>query len=141
MSGLKTGDTTAIQTMRVKVRMSNAGIQLDDIYSVMPALGETSGSGTISPSGQLALRLTAKVTTAQGLGKVGVGLLTKLNGTAGSAATSAAATGVPVIVTGTASNPVITADVSGVMKANANALLGKGKQGLGSVKGIFGKKN
>jgi AsmA protein len=141
MSGLKTGDTTAIQTMRVKVLMSNAGIQLSDIYSVMPALGETSGSGTISPSGQLALRLTAKVTTAQGLGKVGVGLLTKLNGTAGSAATSAAATGVPVIVTGTASNPVITADVSGVMKANANALLGKSKQGLGSFKGLFGKKN
>ena len=138
MGGVKTGDTTVVDALRLNFRLSNAGIEVNDIYSSMPALGEASGSGTVSPSGALSFRMTAKVTTAQGLGKAGVGILTKLNGTAGGAAKSAAATGVPVIVTGTASNPVITADVSGVMKANANALLGKSKQGLGS---LFGKKN
>jgi hypothetical protein len=52
------------------------------------------------------------------------------------------ATGIPINITGTAENPVITADVNGLVKGNAAALRSKGaailnKTGLSK---LFGKK-
>jgi AsmA protein len=142
MGGIKTGDTTAIQKLRLNLTATNSGIKTDNVYALMPAVGEATGNGTISPSGALAYRLVVKVTTASGIGKIGVGLLTKLNGMASSAATAAAAEGVPMQVTGTASDPIITADVSGLMHRNASTLFGKGqKSNAGTLlKGLFGKK-
>jgi AsmA protein len=133
MGGIKTGDTTAIQKLRLNVRASDLGLKVDKIDAVIPAVGEATGSGTISPNGALSFRLIVKVTTASGLGKVGVGLLTKLNGMAGSTAKSGAGKGVPMRVTGTANDPVITADVNGLMRRNASALGDK-------LKNLFGKK-
>jgi AsmA protein len=142
MSGVKTGDILAIQTMRANVRVSKAGIEANDVYSNLPALGESSGSGTVAPNGAMNFRMVAKVTTAHGLGKAGVDILTKLNSTAANSAKTAAANGVPVTITGTADNPVITADVSGVVKANASALGGQADQILKKtgLAGLFGKK-
>jgi uncharacterized protein YigE (DUF2233 family) len=45
-----------------------------------------------------------------------------------------AAQGVPMLVTGTANNPVITADVSGLLRRNTSTVLGKAKH-------LFGKKS
>jgi AsmA protein len=135
MGGVKTGDTTAIQTSRADIRMSKTGIEATNIYANLPALGESTGSGTVSPAGALNFHMIANVTTAQGLGKAGVSLLTKLNSTAGSVGKSAAATGIRVTITGTADNPVITADVGSVVKDNATQILNK--TGLA---GLFGKK-
>lgn len=142
LGGIKTGDATDIHTLRLNLHSSSAGIATDNIYADMPAVGQATGSGTVSPAGALDYNLVVKVNTAQGLGKAGVGLLTKLNGFAGSTAQSAAANGVPMRVTGTASNPVITADVSGLMKRNVNAIFGTGKKGsAGSLlQGLFGKR-
>jgi len=109
----------------------------------MPAVGEATGSGTVSPAGALNYRLIVKVTTAQGIGKAGVGLLTKLNSLAGSAAKATAASGVPMLVTGTATDPIITADVKGLVQRNASTLFGQTKKAnpMGAIKGLFGKKN
>jgi AsmA protein len=134
MGGIKTGDTTVIQKLNLNVRASTAGLKVDKIDAVMPAVGEATGSGTISPNGALSFRLIVKVTTASGLGKVGVGLLTKLNGMAGSAAKNGAVKGVPMRVTGTANYPVITADVNGLMRKNASTLGGKLKRLFGGKK-------
>jgi hypothetical protein len=57
-----------------------------------------------------------------GLGKVGVGLLTKLNGSGG-------ASGVPLRATGTPGEPYITADVGGLMGKKTK-----------SIASFFGKK-
>ena len=135
MGGVKTGDITVIDTSRADIRMSKAGTEANNIYANLPALGESTGSGTVSPAGALNFHMIAKVNTAQGLGKAGVGLLTKLNSTAGTAGKSAATTGIPINITGTAENPVITADVSGLVKANASQILEK--TGLSA---LFGKK-
>ncbi len=51
--------------------MSKAGTEATNIYANLPALGESTGSGTVSPAGALNFRMVAKVTTAQGLGKAG----------------------------------------------------------------------
>ena len=61
LSGVKAGDTTEIEKLRVNVRVTNGGIVANDIYSVMPAVGELNGSGTISAANQLDFNLVAKV--------------------------------------------------------------------------------
>jgi AsmA protein len=123
LSGLKTGDTTNIEKLQLKFRTTNAGTQLDDIYAIIPAMGELEGSGTISPATDLDLQLTVKVNSAAGIGKVGVGLLTKLNKLAHPAGKEPAAKGVPMTVRGTESDPIITADVRGLLHRDKAALL------------------
>jgi hypothetical protein len=96
----------------------------------------------VSPSGALNFHLISKVTSAKGLNKVGVNILTKLNRTSASAKPSTA-NGIPINITGTAENPVITADVNGLVKGNAATLRSKGTDILNKtgLKKIFGKKN
>jgi AsmA protein len=142
LGGIKTGDTTAIDISRADVRITKSGSESSNIYSVLPALGESTGSGTVSPSGQLNFHLISKVTNAKGLNKVGINILTKLNST--SAATKpSTATGIPINITGTAENPVITADVDGLVKGNAATLRSKGADFLNKtgLSNLFHKKN
>jgi hypothetical protein len=96
----------------------------------------------VSPSGELNFHLISKVTSAKGLNKVGVNILTKLNGTSASAKPSTAS-GIPINITGTAENPVITADVNGLVKGNAAALRSKGAHIFNKavLSNLFGKKN
>jgi AsmA protein len=112
LSGLKKGDTTNFDRLYVNVRVANAGVLVDDIDAVIPEMGELTGSGTVSPAHQLDFNLVAKVASAKGIGKVGVVLLTKLNGSDGS---SRNASGVPMHVTGTPDDPYITTDVGGIV--------------------------
>jgi AsmA protein len=136
MGGIKTGNTVDITISRANMRVTKAGSQTTNIYSVLPALGESTGSGTVSPSGQLNFHLISKVTSAKGLNKVGVNILTSLNNSSASKKPSNAQ-GIPINITGTAENPVITADVGSVMKGNATAIKNKT---TGVFNKIFGKK-
>jgi AsmA protein len=141
LGGIKTGDTLDIAISSADVRITKAGSETTNIYSVLPALGESTGSGTVSPSGELNFHLISKVTSAKGLNKVGINLLTKLNSSS-AADKPSTATGIPINITGTAENPIITADVSGLLKGNVAALRSKGagilnKTGLSN---LFGKK-
>ena len=138
---IKTGDTTVIDISRADMRISKSGSETTNIYSVLPALGESTGSGTVSPSGALNYHLISTVANAKGLNKIGVNILTKLNST--SAATKpSTAIGIPINITGTAENPVITADVNGLVKGNAAALRSKGADILNKTgfSKLFGKK-
>ena len=128
-----TGNVTNIQALRVQLQVAKNGITANNIFLSMPAIGEAVGDGTVSPSGALNFKLKMKVDTSRGVGGKAMGLLTKVNGTAGKTAGEAAATGLPVTITGTSSNPIITPDVGGMMKAN-------GKQLSNSLTGLFGIK-
>jgi AsmA protein len=110
LSGVKTGDTTEIEKLRANVRVTNGGIVAEGIYAVIPAVGELNGKGTISAANQLDFNLVAKVTSASGIGKVGAGLFSALNGGSGTNS------GVPLHITGTPDEPYITANVGGVLK-------------------------
>ena len=125
LGGIKTGDNTAIEISRADMRITKSGSETTNIYSVLPALGESTGSGTVSPSGALDFHLISKVTSAKGLNKVGVDILTKLNSTS-AAAKPSDAIGIPISITGTAENPVIAADVNGLLKGNAARLRSEG---------------
>ena len=141
LGGIKTGDTLDIDDSRADIRITKAGSESTNIYSLLPARGESTGSGTVSPEGQLNFHLISKVTSAKGLNKVGISILTKLNNSS-AADKPSTASGIPINITGTAENPVITADVSGLVKGNEAALRSKGagllnKTGLSK---LFGKK-
>ncbi len=127
MSGLKTGDTTTIDKLRMNVHITNAVVVVDKIDAVIPAVGELTGSGTVTSPDRLDFNLVARIESAQGIGKVGAGLLTKLNGSGGTSRNTA---GVPLRVIGTPENPNITADVGGIVqkkKESIAALLSKKK--------------
>jgi AsmA protein len=126
LSGLKTGDTTDFEKLRANVRLTNAGVVADKIDAVIPAVGELTGSGTVSPADQLDFDLVVKVASAKGISKIGVGLLTKLNGSGG---TSGKALGVPMRMIGTPEDPYITADVGGTVHRK-----------IKSIASMFGKK-
>lgn len=134
LGGVKTGTTTTIQTMKFDLQASNTGVQVNNIDGTILGMGRSTGSGTVSPTGTLSFRLVAHVTNARGAGKVGVGFMTKMNQFGKSASEKEAAQGVPMLVAGTANDPVITADVSGLMHRNASTVVGKMKQ-------LFGKKS
>jgi AsmA protein len=123
LSRIKTGDTTSIENLKATLHITTAGIEIDNIYARIPAMGEITGSGTVSSGSNLNFALTAKVTAAHGIGKVGAGLLTKLNKPADSGDSGPKVEGVPMQVTGTANEPIITADVHAAFDRRKNAIL------------------
>jgi AsmA protein len=118
LGGMRTGDTTDIEKLRATVRITNSEVAVQKIEAVIPALGEVIGSGMVGAADELDFDLLAKV-SAKGIGKVGGGLLTKLNGSGG---TSGRVSGVPLRVTGTPEEPNITADVAGILQKKARSL-------------------
>ena len=117
LSGVKTGDTTEIEKLRVTVRITNSGVAAEKIDAVLPAMGELTGSGTVAHDNQLDFNLIAHVASATGIAKVGVGLLSALNG-------SGSKSGVPLRVTGTPDEPYITADVGGIFQKKTKSIFG-----------------
>jgi len=102
LSGVHTGDTTEFKKLHMNVRITNSGTTVDKIDAVILAVGELSGSGNVTTNDQLNFKLIVTGVKAKGIGKVGVGLLTMLNGQGRAA--------VPMRVTGTSEEPFITAD-------------------------------
>jgi len=119
LSGLKTGDTTNIEELRINLRITNASIVAEKIDALIPAVGELTGSGTVSSADQLDFNLVARIESAEGIAKVGAGLLTKLNG---SGETSNKTTGVPLRIIGTPGDPSITADVGGIFQKKKKSI-------------------
>jgi AsmA protein len=118
LSGVKTGDTTNFQKLRVNVHITDAGVVAENLEATIEGMGDLSGSGTVSPSDQLNFSLIVKNPPTKGVvAKVGVGLLSKLNGSGGN---SGKGSGVPMHVGGTTEEPIITADLGG-----AGAVVGK----------------
>jgi len=119
LAGVKTGDTTVIEKMSFNLRAKDNEIVVNDLSATLPAIGEITGGGTVSPAGSLQFRLNAQITTAQGFGKMGVGLLSKLN----RSKSENGAKGLPLNVTGTPNEPIITADMKGIYSSNKKALV------------------
>lgn len=137
-----TGDTTEIQTLRLNVDSSAAGVRTDNVYALLPALGTITGNGTVSAAGVLNYRLLIKLSTSTG-SAVGAatGLLGALNTSAGHGTASAASSAIPVSITGTTTNPVFTPDVKGI---GGNLLQGqlndkKKASPMGALSGLIGK--
>jgi AsmA protein len=113
-TGVKTGDSTQIQTLRLNLQSSPAGVRTDNVYAALPGLGQITGNGEVSAAGALNYRLLVKLNTTSGAGGVATGLLSAFGGKAGAFTQSAAANGIPVSITGTTTNPVFTPDAGAI---------------------------
>jgi AsmA protein len=112
-----TGNVTAIQTLRADLNDTPQVITLTNIDTVVPALGQATGNGTIQAGGQLNFHLLAKLSGKSGLGAVANGVMAVLPGLLGQHAQT---NGIPLTITGTTSNPQFNVD-AGLFKSGAPA--------------------
>ncbi len=116
LAGKQTGSTTTIKNLSSDVKISPEGTQANNINLDVPSIGDMTGDGTVSPSDQLAFKMTA---TVGGLG-------------------------IPFAVEGTTSNPKFVPNVKGMATGLLkNAIGGKGNTGqqnpLNGLKGLLKK--
>lgn len=111
---------TQIQTVKATVNSSPQMSQFTNIFANVPKIGTASGQGTVSPSGALNFQLTAKLSSNQGLGAMASAASKKVGGFIGGLLQGAVGTaqksGVPLTITGTASNPSIRANLGAMIK-------------------------
>lgn len=113
-----TGNDTTIQNFSSNVRVAPEGTRADNINLTVPSIGVVTGAGTVSPANELAFKLNAAV---GGLGAV------------------------PIMVSGTTSDPKFMPDVKGMagglLKNALNGQTNPGQQNpVNSVMGLFNKK-
>jgi AsmA protein len=135
-----TSGGTQIEKVSVNVNSSPQMTSFSNIYASVPVIGTASGSGTISPSEELDFQLTAKLNNSSMVGSAantGVNTVATL---LGDRSKTAASKGIPLTITGTASNPTIRANVGALVKQTAGSLLGSpaGQQGSSAVKKLKG---
>lgn len=135
-----TSGGTQIEKVSTTVNSSPQMTSFSNIYASVPVIGTASGSGTISPSEELNFQLVAKLNNSS---LVGSAMNTGVNTVAsvfGDRSNSAANKGIPLTITGTASNPSIRANVGAMVKQAAAGLMGSpaGQQGGSAVKKLKG---
>lgn len=115
LSGKQTGNNTEIKNFSSEVRVAPEGTQANNINLDVPSIGVLTGSGTVSPSNELAFKMNASV----------------------------AGLGVPFAIQGTTSDPKFVPDVkgmaSGLLKGALNGKTGN-QNPLGGLGGLFKKK-
>lgn len=116
LNGANTGNATLIRSMRTNLTDAPSGVRTDNLVIVVPGLGTATGAGTISPSNILNYQLLLKLDS-------GVGTLGMINNLAGQRISTATANGIPLTVTGPASNPSFHADLSNLLKNNAGGII------------------
>jgi len=152
LTGVKSGDSTEIRQVRFILTYTNAGIRTDNLYALVPSLGQATGAGTIASGGALSYRLLVKPALDQGVGGAAMQGVSMLGGSAGGVASSVAKNGIPLTIAGTTSNPTFSADMKGVTSSliqdQATSLLsGKvpkstksGQDPVSALSGLLGKK-
>jgi AsmA protein len=127
LAGIKGGADTEIQTLSANLRMAPEGMTAQNLKLVLPAVGELTGSGTISPANALDFKMAAAVHTS--------GLMAAVSDKP-----------IPFTVEGTCSDPVFRPDLRSVASGEAKRLAeGEAKKLGGStadgvLKGLLGGK-
>jgi AsmA protein len=119
LAGIKGGLDTNVETLSAKVRVAPEGSTAQDIKFVVPAIGDMTGAGTVSPANDLDFKMSATLRAS--------GLMAVVNNTP-----------VPFTVQGTCTDPVFRPDVKGMVKEQAKVGLEKAAGGL--LKGLLGRK-
>jgi AsmA protein len=116
------GGGTNIQTLRADVVSSPSSTQLSNILANLPQIGTATGNGTVSGSGALNFNLAAKFTATTGVGAIATQAQNALGSFLGgfsafrSKSTTVTNNGIPLTVTGTASDPHIRANLKAMLK-------------------------
>jgi AsmA protein len=116
------GGGTNIHTLRADVVSSPTSTQLSNILADLPQIGTAKGDGTVSASGTLNFNLAAKFTATTGVAGLATQAQTALGNFLGgfsplkSKAAAVTNNGIPLTVTGTASDPHIRANLKALLR-------------------------
>ena len=126
------GNDTSIQNLSTNLRAAPDGIRTENINLNIPALGQVTGSGTISPGGALNFRMNANLSGGAVTG------LTQMAGLGGKGGA------IPFLIQGTTSNPSFVPDVQGLaggaLKNVLSGQTGNKPSPVDALTGLFGKK-
>ena len=111
-----TNGGTAIQLLKTTVNSTPATTQFSDITGVVPAIGTATGSGSVSAAGDLNFNLLAKLNGTTGVAGAVNKAAGAFGGLFGKVVHYTQQQGVPMTITGTASNPKIRANVKAMLK-------------------------
>ncbi|HEV2201555.1 MAG TPA: AsmA family protein [Bryobacteraceae bacterium] len=121
LAGIRASPDTEIQTLSANVRSAPEGMSAQDMMLVIPAIGELSGAGTVSPGNDLNFKMSALVHTS--------GLLSVVGNKP-----------IPFTVGGTSSDPVFKPDYGAVAKEEIKSVEGDvGKAARGLLNGLLGR--
>ncbi len=138
-----TGGGTQIEKVSTDVNSLPQMTSFNNIVESVPAIGTATGSGTISPSEALNFQLVAKFNNASAVGSAANAGLNAVASLLGNRSNTAANSGIPLTVTGTASSPSIRANIGAMVKQQTGGLFGSsnGKQNntVSKLKGLLGK--
>ena len=116
------GGGTSIQTLRADVDSSPNSTQLNNILANLPQIGTATGTGNVASSGALDFKLAAKFTATTGVGALATQAQTIVGNFLGgfaplkSKVTAVSNNGIPLTITGTASDPKIRANLKAMLK-------------------------
>ncbi len=137
-----TSGGTEIQRLSADVNNSPQGTRLSNIDAEIPKIGSATGEGTVSPSGELNFQLNAKIAALSAVGGVvnnGVSAVGGLFGMNSKPTSKSDSGGIPLTITGTASNPSIHAEMGKIFKNAASGIGSTAQKPAKPLKGIFGK--
>ena len=126
LTGAKTGQDTIIQNFSTDAHVAPEGITTQNVNLNIPALGEVTGTGTISPQNALNYQMNAKLS-----GSVVTGL-TQLAGLGNKGGT------VPFFIQGTTSDPKFVPDVKGMLGLKGGSQTPANL--VNGITGLFNKK-
>ena len=115
LAGIKSGPDAEVQELHVALHVAPEGTAASDIRLILPAIGELTGSGTVSPENALDFKMSASVQAS--------GLAAALRNEP-----------IPFTVQGTCAEPVFRPDVKAVVKDEVKGMAG------GLLKGLLGRK-
>ena len=135
LSGInKAATDTVIQTLSSGVRIAPAGINADNLKLIVAGIGTLTGGGTIASNSAMNFKMLLQGGAGTSVGNI----LTRAG-----LGQSAAARGIPFLIQGTTSRPIIVPDVKGMLagKVGAGQLQQNPAQGVQQMLGnILGKK-
>jgi AsmA protein len=135
LSGInKAASDTVIQTLSSGVRIASSGITADNLKLIVAGIGTLTGSGTIASNSAMNFRMMLQGGTGTAISNIAA--------RAGLGA-GAASRGIPFMIQGTTSRPIIVPDVRGMLagKAGAGQLQQNPAKGVQDMLGnILGKK-
>jgi AsmA protein len=127
LTGGKTGNVTTVRVLSLNLRSAGGALDAQNILLDVTGLGTATGGGTVSAAKALNFQVVAKLAQTGAAG-MATSALSMIGGGVGGAASNALKNGVPVSITGTASNPVITPNVQALTNSAASPLGKAGKQ-------------
>ena len=122
LAGIKGGPDTDIQVLSAGVRVAPDGTNVQDMKLVLPAIGDLTGAGTVSPANDLNFKMRARVHTS--------GVLAVVSDAP-----------VPFTIEGSCANPVFRPDLKGAaVEELKNVRQGAKDAATGLIRGFLGGK-